>query len=44
MVVNDGIIEKMFMEQPRVQNSQADPFEVSDVDTMMAYLQTKTEL
>jgi thioredoxin-dependent peroxiredoxin len=33
MVVNDGKIEKMFVEQPKVQNSEADPFEVSDADT-----------
>lgn len=38
MVVNDGVIEKIFIEEPRMQNSEADPFEVSDVYTMMDYL------
>jgi thioredoxin-dependent peroxiredoxin len=33
MVVNDRKIEKLFIEQPKVQNSEADPFEVSDADT-----------
>lgn len=34
MLVRDGIIEKMFIE-PEV---EGDPFEVSDADTMLAYL------
>nr|WP_136250342.1 glutathione peroxidase [Ningiella ruwaisensis] len=34
MLVNDGVIEKMFIE-PDV---PGDPFEVSDADTMLAYL------
>jgi peroxiredoxin len=38
MVVNDGVIEKLFVEQPLVQNSGPDPFEVSDADTMLSYL------
>jgi thioredoxin-dependent peroxiredoxin len=33
MVVSDGVIEKIFIEQPLVQNSSADPFDVSDADT-----------
>ena len=33
MVVNDGVIEQIFIEQPKIQNSGPDPFEVSDVDT-----------
>jgi glutaredoxin-like protein len=36
MVVNDGIIEKMFIE-PEV---EGDPFQVSDADTMWDYLAT----
>ena len=40
MVVNDGVIEKIFIEQPKIQNSGPDPFEVSDADTMLAYLKT----
>ena len=40
MVANDGMIEKLFMEGGAVtQNSGPDPFEVTDADTMMAYLQ-----
>ncbi|MDX1514645.1 MAG: glutathione peroxidase [Gammaproteobacteria bacterium] len=34
MLVNDGVIEKMFIE-PQV---EGDPFEVSDADTMLEYL------
>jgi peroxiredoxin len=42
-VINDGIVEKLFVEQDPngggiTQNSEPDPFEVSDVDTMMDYL------
>ena len=33
MVVNNGIIEKLFIEQPKLQNSGPDPFEESDADT-----------
>merc|ERR1712178_606219 len=41
MVVNDKKIEKMFVEQPVLQNSAADPFEVSDAKTMLEYLKSK---
>ena len=41
MVVNDMKVEKLFMEPNAVQNSGPDPFEVSDADTMLAYLQSK---
>ncbi len=34
MLVNDGVIEKMFIER----EAPGDPFEVSDADTMMQYL------
>ena len=34
MVVDDGVIEKMFIEPEK----PGDPFEVSDADTMLAYL------
>ena len=37
MVVNDGVIEQIFIEQPKVQNSGPDPFEVSDVDTYVRW-------
>jgi len=39
-VINDMKIEKLFVEQPAIQNSGPDPFEVSDVDTMMDYLKS----
>lgn len=38
MVVNDGKIEKMFVEPEYGDNCPTDPFEVSDADTMLAYL------
>eukprot|EP00617_Octactis_speculum_P025352 CAMPEP_0185757460 /NCGR_PEP_ID=MMETSP1174-20130828/15932_1 /TAXON_ID=35687 /ORGANISM="Dictyocha speculum, Strain CCMP1381" /LENGTH=42 /DNA_ID= /DNA_START= /DNA_END= /DNA_ORIENTATION= len=40
MVVKDKVIEKMFVEGPRVQNSGPDPFEVSDAATMLEYLKS----
>lgn len=38
MVVKDGKIEKIFTEPGYSDNCETDPFEVSDVDTMLAYL------
>ncbi len=38
MVVKDGKIEKIFTEAGYSDNCETDPFEVSDVDTMLAYL------
>ncbi|MGH1397434.1 MAG: peroxiredoxin [Trichormus sp.] len=38
MVVNDGNIEKMFVEPGFADNCPTDPFEVSDADTVIAYL------
>jgi thioredoxin-dependent peroxiredoxin len=38
MLVNDGKIEKLFAESDFGDNCPTDPFEVSDADTMMAYL------
>lgn len=38
MVVNDGAIEKMFVEPEYGDNCPTDPFEVSDAETMLAYL------
>ncbi|MCG8419873.1 MAG: peroxiredoxin [Proteobacteria bacterium] len=38
MVVNDGVIEAMFVEPGFADNCPTDPFEVSDVDTMLEYL------
>ncbi|HBE17703.1 MAG TPA: peroxiredoxin [Cyanobacteria bacterium UBA11149] len=38
MLVNDGKIEKIFTEPDFSDNAGDDPFEVSDADTMLAYL------
>ena len=38
MLVDDGEIQKMFVEPGFCDNAQSDPFEVSDADTMLAYL------
>lgn len=38
MLVNDGKIEKIFVESGFGDNAGDDPFEVSDADTMLAYL------
>ena len=38
MLVNDGKIEKVFAESEFGDNCPIDPFEVSDADTMLAYL------
>ena len=38
MLVDDGKIEKIFVEPEFDDNCPTDPFEVSDADTMMAYL------
>ena len=40
MVVNDGAIEKIFIEPDFGDNCPTDPFEVSDADTMLAYLKS----
>ena len=39
MLVKDGVIEKMFIEP----NKPGDPFEVSDADTMLAYIAPQAE-
>lgn len=41
MVVNDGEIEKMFVEDGFGDNYPADPFEVSDADTVLEYLKDR---
>ncbi|MEP3889254.1 MAG: peroxiredoxin [Hellea sp.] len=38
MVVNDGAIEKMFIEAGFGDDCPTDPFEVSDADTMLSFL------
>lgn len=42
MVVDDGAVEKMFIEDGFADNGETDPFEVSDADTVMAYLKGET--
>lgn len=41
MYVEDGVIKKMFIEPGFSDNYPDDPFEVSDADTMLAYLRSK---
>lgn len=43
MVVNDGNIEKMFVEPDFGDNCPTDPFEVSDADTMLEYLKSASK-
>jgi peroxiredoxin len=38
MVVNNNIIEKIFIEPGFGDNCPSDPFEVSDAETMLDYL------
>ncbi len=39
MLVVDGVIEKMFIEDGFEDNCETDPFEVSDADTMLGFLE-----
>jgi glutathione-dependent peroxiredoxin len=39
MLVNDGLIEKMFIEDPK----DGDPFDVSDADTMLKHIDPKAK-
>lgn len=41
MFVNDGKIEKMFVEDGYADNCPTDPFQVSDANTMLAYLKAQ---
>lgn len=41
MYVVDGTIEKIFVEPGYSDNCESDPFEVSDADTMLAYLKSR---
>ena len=38
MVVNDGIIEQIFIELGYENSCESDPFEVSDEDTLLGWL------
>jgi peroxiredoxin len=40
MLVDDGVIKKLFIEPGLSDNYPDDPFEVSDADTMLAYVQS----
>jgi len=42
-VINDMKVEKLFIEQPFIQNSDPDPFEVSDALTMVEYLKANSK-
>ena len=44
MLVEDGQIIKQFIEDGYVDNCPIDPFEVSDADTMLAFLKSWTQL
>jgi|TARA_R110002153_G_scaffold24508_6_gene78257 peroxiredoxin len=39
MVVNDGVVEQFFIEPGLGDNVDGDPFEVSDAQTLLAYLE-----
>jgi len=39
MIIDDGVVEQMFVEPGLCDNADGDPFEVSDVYTMLEYLQ-----
>jgi peroxiredoxin len=43
MIVNDGEIEMMFEEPGKIGNCPIDPYEVSDPDTVLAWLKTHVE-
>jgi peroxiredoxin len=40
MLVEDGVIKKLFVEPGYMDNCPDDPFEVSDADTMLSYLKS----
>ncbi len=44
MVVNDGAIEQMFVEPGLEDNCPTDPFEVSDADTVLAWLRGEDQV
>jgi peroxiredoxin len=41
--VDDGKVEKMFVEPGKCDNFDEDPFTCSDVDTMLDYLQEQVK-
>ena len=42
-VINDEFVEKLFIEENKIDNSKLDPFEISDVNTMLTYLKEKSQ-
>lgn len=40
MVVDNGVVEKLFCEAGKCDNADTDPFECSDVDTLLNYLKS----
>jgi peroxiredoxin len=40
MYVVEGVVKKMFVEEGKADNYAADPFEVSDAETMLTYLKS----
>jgi len=44
MLVEDGEIVKLFIEPGKQDNCPTDPFEVSDADTMLAYVRGRNEV
>ncbi len=44
MVVDNGFVENIFCEDGKEDNFSGDPFDVSDADTMLEYLQNVKEL
>ena len=43
MVVNDGIVERIWIEPGQSDNFESDPFTVSDYETMLNWLQGRSE-
>lgn len=43
MIVNNGIVEKIWVEEGHSDNTTADPFEVSDAYTMLTYLKENVD-
>ncbi len=41
ILVNDGVVEKMFSEPGKMDNCPEDPFTCSDADTMLNYLKSE---
>jgi len=41
ILVNDGVVEKMFSEPGKMDNCPEDPFTCSDVETMLNYLKSE---